>query len=151
MMKRPGQGAVGSILVITSLIEPETVVKAPICMQGSSQQLRNILSYEQKKGVDNKRDESRQNREQHPVEVFAKRKSGCRVIKHTNTDTHWHSVSKQKKKSSLHNPLKFNHHRQDRTFKCEMTNAGIGANKWLGQKISILFTDISRGICLTSR
>lgn len=41
MIERVGHGEVGSILVITSLIEPETAVKASICMQGSSQLLRN--------------------------------------------------------------------------------------------------------------
>ena len=80
-----------------------------------------------KKRVDNKRDELRQHREQHPVEVFAKRKSGCRVIKHTTRTLTSTQSPRRKKKNSLHNPVKFNHHRQDRTFKCEVTNAGIWA------------------------
>lgn len=42
MMERPGQRAVGSIPVITSLMEPRAVVKAPICMQESPQKLKSI-------------------------------------------------------------------------------------------------------------
>lgn len=59
------------------------------------------LSHKQKKGLDNKRDESRQLREHRPVEVFPPGKSDFRVLKHTNADTHKHAVFKEKTASTI--------------------------------------------------
>lgn len=62
MIDRPRKAELGSIPVITSLIGPETVVKAPICMQGITATGEHF-SYEQKR--DDKKRESMQHREQH--------------------------------------------------------------------------------------
>ncbi len=128
MIERPAQGEVGSILVIASLIEPETGVKAPICMRRVHSSWGKLKLRTEKKNVnDNKQDESRQCWQQHPVEVLPWRKSHRRVIKHRHAQAH-------SKWNNRFNLEKFNYHWQDRNFKCEMTNAGIGPVKWLCQK-----------------
>lgn len=87
------------------------------------------LSYELKK----RRRQAKSIEAARRTTLDGRRKSECRVIKHTNTDTRKSTLSKGKK-TSLRNLVRCNCHRQDRTFKCEMTNAGTGANKWLVQK-----------------
>lgn len=56
---------------------------------GESSAAEEHLSYEQKR-INNKRDELRQHREQHPMEVFAKRKVTAGWWRHANTHIHAH-------------------------------------------------------------
>lgn len=86
------------------------------------------LSYEQKK----RRRQAKLIEAARRTTLDCRRKSDYRVIKHTTTDTHKSTLTKEK--NSLRNLVRCNCHRQDKTFKCEMTNTGTGANKWLVQK-----------------
>ena len=95
-MERPGGRTVGSVPVITSLMEAGTVVKAHICMQRRAQRLRNILAMYEKNRVSNKGDESMALSE-HPVEVFGNRRNDrmeLKTRKHRHATAHTASEDK---------------------------------------------------------